>query len=417
MPTRPQPFDDPAAEASQFLIRLGLGVLAIAIPVGGLFFRRSVFLLFPVGAGVILLGALLAPRRDATGRLRDVALSPMGLIACVLLGWAAMSILWTPFRADALERLFKVGGTLSLAAAAAAVLPDRTRVANLYLAPVGVALAAVLGLLVASAGPAPTARSAPDSATLERALVAISLVMWPALAILVARRRVGLTVTLPILVATTAFTTGSTVAFLSMAAGGLAFAAALGSQQTATRWLGRFFAALVMLAPAAALLARHAANGAHGEWARQLAALEEWRGLILAEPLRLLTGHGLDAAGQGVARGLIPQGVPRTAIFDIWYELGVVGAVATAALLYGAFRFARRAPPEVGPALVGGLTHGLIVGAIGGGSAQIAWLTTIAVAAILFTAMTNGLYRTSRPVAPAARGVKAPKPASSPSPS
>ena len=407
MPTRPQPFDDPAAEASQFLIRLGLGVLAIAIPVGGLFFRRSVFLLFPVGAGVILLGALLAPRRDATGRLRDVAFSPMGLLSCVLIGWAAVSILWTPFRADAVERLFKVGGTLALAAAAAAVLPDRTRVANLYLAPVGVALAAALGLLVASLG----APAAPDAATLERALVAISLVMWPALAILVARRRVGLTVTLPILVATTAFTTGSTVAFLSMAAGGLAFAAALGSQQTATRWLGRFFAALVMLAPAAALLAPYLAKGASGEWARQLAALEAWRGLIVAEPLRLLTGHGLDAAGQGVARSLIPPGVPRTAIFDIWYELGVVGAVALAALLYGAFRFARRAPPEAGPALVGGLTHGLIVGAIGGGSAQIAWLTTIAVAAILFTAMTNGLYKTSRPVAPVQRGVRAPKPA------
>lgn len=409
MPTRSQSFDDPAAESSQFLIRLGLGVLAIAIPVGALFFRRSVFLLFPVGAGVILLGALLAPRRDALWRLRKALFSPMGLVAGVILFWAALSILWTPFRADAVERLFKVGGTLALAAAAAAVLPDRTRVANLYLAPVGVAFAAVLALLVASVGPQPASRILPDAAMLERALVAITLVMWPALAVLVTRRRIGLTITLPILVAVAAYSTGGTVAFLSMAAGGLAFAATLGSRQVATRWLGRFFAALVILAPAAAFSARFFTRGANGEWGRQLASLDMWRMQIETEPLRLLTGHGLDAAARAMTRGLAPQGAPRTAIFDVWYELGVVGAVATAALLYGAFRFARRAPPEAGPALVGGLTHGLIVGAIGGGSAQIAWLTMVAVAAILFTAMTNGLYKTSRPAAPA-RPVRAPAP-------
>ena len=409
MPTRPHRFDDPAAEASQFMIRLGLAVLAIALPASGLYFRRSVFLLFPMGAGVILLGALLAPRRDALGRLRDVVASPMGLVACVLLAWATASILWTPYRGEAVERLFKVGGTLALAAAAAAVLPDRTRIANLYLIPVGVALASALGAATAVVGVPAGWRFMPDAATLERALVGVSLAMWPALAVLIARGRIGLSVTLPILVAATAFVTGSSVAFFSMAAGGLALAAALGSRQMATRWLGRAFAALVILAPLAPFLAQHLSGAAPGgEWARHLGALDQWRALIDAQPLRLLTGHGLDAAGQGVARGALPATTPRTAIFDVWYELGLVGALATAALLYGAFRVARRAPPEAGPALAGGLTHGLIVGALGGGSAQIAWLTTIATAAVLFTAMANGLYKTSRPAAPAPRSVKAP---------
>lgn len=408
MPTRSTALDDPAAEASQFMIRLGLGVLAILLPASALYFRRAVFLLFPIGAGVILLGALLAPRRDALGRLRDVARSPMGMVAGVLLLWAAASILWTPYRAEAVERLFKVGGTLALAAAAAAVLPDRTRVANLYLAPVGVALAAALGAATATLGAPAGWRFMPDPQTLERALVGVSLAMWPALAVLIARGRIGLSVTLPILVAATAFVSGASVAFLSLAAGGLAFAAALGSRQRATRWLGRFFAALVILAPGAALLAGALARGAQGAFATTLAPLAQWAQVIRAEPLRLLTGHGLDSAGQGVARGAL-AGAPRTAIFDVWHELGLVGAVAMAALLYGAFRAARRAPPEAGPALVGGLTHGLIVGAIGGGSAQIAWLTTIATAAILFTAMANGLYKQSRPVAPPARAVKAPR--------
>lgn len=407
---RSQNFDDPAAEASQLLIRLGLAVLAVAIPVLGLLFRRSVFLLFPVGAGVILLGALLAPRRDAARRLRDVALSRMGAVAFVLVLWAAASTLWTPYPGEAIERLIKVGGTLALAAAAAAVLPDRTRVANLYLAPVGVGAAALLGVVLATAGgeQASGADLTAEATTLERALIAVSLMMWPALAVLAARRRVGLAIALPIVVAVAMFVAGASIGFLAMAAGGLAFAAATASQQTATRWLARAFAAMVMLAPAAPFLARWATPGSTGDFARRVAPFAEWRGLISAQPLRLLTGHGLNAAGPGVAAGAIPAAAPRTALFDIWYELGIVGAVATATMLYGAYRVARRAPPEAGPALVGGLTHGLLVGAVGGGSAQIAWLTTIAVAAILFTAMTNGLYKTSRPAAPQPHRIKAP---------
>lgn len=401
MPLRTQRFDDPAAEASQFLIRLGLAVLAIAVPLAALFFRRSIFLLFPMGAGVILLGALLAPRKDASARVLGVLRTPMGAVAALLMLWAALSIIWTPFRAEAVERLLKVGGTLALATAAATVLPARSRLANLYLAPVGVGAAALVGLWMAATGWfAQQGGSGPDTPPIDRAMIAVSLMMWPALAVLVARQRVGAALSLGILVALASVIGGAPVAYLSLAAGGFAYALALSDQRSTTRLLGWFFAGLVMLGPTLPFLARLAVGGKTSALEERFAAMAEWLAIIRAEPLRLLTGHGLGSASQGVAAGALTSAAPRTGLFDIWYELGVLGAAGAAAMLWGAFRVARRAPPEAGPALAGGLTHGLIVGATGVGTAQIAWLTVLASAAILFTAMTNGLARSSRPSAP-----------------
>jgi hypothetical protein len=397
MPFRSERFDDPAAEASQLLIRLGLAVLAIAVPLAALFFRRSIFLLFPMGAGLVLLGALLAPRKDALARVVGILRTPMGAVAALLIVWAAMSIAWAPGRAEALERLFKVAGTMALAAAAAAVLPDRTRLANLYLSPIGVGAAALVALwLGAMNWLTPNA----DNPLVDRAMGAVGLLFWPALAVLVARRRVAGALSLAILVALASVVGGAPSAFLSLAAGGLTYAATLSDQTRTTRALGWLFAGMALLGPVLPFAARLLAGGPNAALTGRLAPMGEWLALIRAEPLRLLTGHGLDSAALGLASGALSADAPRTALFDIWYELGVLGAVGAAAMLWGAFRVARRAPPQAAPALAGGLTHGLIVGATGVGTAQIAWLTMIGVAAILFTSMVNGLHKTSRPVAP-----------------
>lgn len=408
MPHRAKTFEDPAAEASQFLMRLGLAVLLIAIPVASLFLRRAIFLLFPIGASLILLAAMLTPRRDGWARIRAALLSPMGAVALVLFGWAMLSLIWTPLRSDAAERLAKGAGTLALAAAAAAVLPERMRVANLWLAPIGVGAAAAAALTLAFYEAPYAAGSPVRAATFERALATIALLMWPALAILISRRRPGLAVALPILAAGAAFMADAGEVFVALAAGGLAFAATMGSHLTATRWLARSFAAMVLAAPLAPFLARGFKSVLPSAVVERLAPLVEWGAMISAEPLRLLTGHGLDSAARPPAVGGLPASMPRTALFDIWHELGLVGATAVALLLWGAFRVARRAPAASAPALVGGLTCGLILGSTGGASTQLAWLTGVAVAAVAFTAMANGLYNTSRPAAPAPRNVKAP---------
>ena len=54
--------------------------------------------------------------------------------------------------------------------------------------------------------------------------------------------------------------------------------------------------------------------------------------IVLHEPLRLFTGHGVDTAVRGVEAGLIASPIPRVVLFEIWYELGVIGALLGAAI-------------------------------------------------------------------------------------
>lgn len=400
MPLRSQPFEDPAAEASQFLIRLGLAVLAIAIPLSSLWSRRALFILFPLGAGVILVGALIAPRRDALARISATVLTSMGLVTVLLLGWAALSMLWTPFRGDAAERLTKVLGTLALSVAAAAVLPDRTRLANLYLAPVGVGIAALgslgFGLLEwADKG----LTFAVDAPVADRAIGAQALLLWPALGVLMSRQRWSLAVALPVVTTLAVVANGSPVALLALSAGALAFAAALSAPRRTALVLAYGFAALTLLAPLIPYVLRFIVGG-QSHLDGPLAPMADWLSIIRADKAKLLTGHGLESAARSVASGHLPAGTPRTAIFDIWYELGVIGAAATAALIFGLFRFAARLHPMAAPAVIGGVVTGLVMASTSAGAIKSSWLTLVAVAGVIFTATVNGLYRTSRPTAP-----------------
>ncbi|MBL8590604.1 MAG: peptide ABC transporter permease [Methylobacteriaceae bacterium] len=403
-----KPFDDPAAEASQFLIRLGLAVLTIAAPLAALVSRRAIFLLFPLGCGVILVGALLAPRRDAAQRMRAASFTRMGLFALVLLGWAALSLVWTPFREEAAERVLKVAGTLALAVAAGAVLPDRTRVANLYLMPVGVVAAAIGAIALGLIGQSEGVAAAVETTVVERAVAILALMMWPALGALMSRQRWSFAVVMPVLVGLAIVAADAPLVLIAVAAGAIAFAAALSDAPRTARILGAAFAALLLFAPLIPFAARLMVGGKTANLVGELAPMADWLAIIRADGLRMFTGHGLDSAARSIAAGYLPQNAPRSALFDIWYELGIVGAAAGAALIHGTFRVAARAHANAAPALIGGVVTGLVIAAAGIGTAQIAWLTIVAAAGVAFVAMVNGLYRTTRPISPS-QSVAAPR--------
>lgn len=395
-----KPFDDPAAEASQFLIRLGLAVLTIAAPLAALVSRRAIFLLFPLGCGVILVGALLAPRRDAAQRMRAASFTRMGLFALVLLGWAALSLVWTPFREEAAERVLKVAGTLALAVAAGAVLPDRTRVANLYLMPVGVVAAAIGAIALGLVGLSEGVAAAVETTVVERAVAILALMMWPALGALMSRQRWSFAVVMPVLVGLAIVAADAPLVLIAVAAGAIAFAAALSDAPRTARILGVAFAALLLFAPLIPFAARLMVGGKTANLVGELAPMADWLAIIRADGLRMFTGHGLDSAARSIAAGYLPQNAPRSALLDLRYALRIVGAAAGAALIHGTFRVAARAHANAAPALIGGVVTGLVIAAAGIGTAQIAWLTIVAAAGVAFVAMVNGLYRTTRPIAP-----------------
>src|ERR1700675_2122093 len=97
--------DTPAEAASNLLMQLGLAALFAGLPCAGIFWRGAIYVVLPVGAILILLGALLDAPPHAGRRLRDAIVSPAGGAALLVALWAAVSMIWTPFPAEGGERV------------------------------------------------------------------------------------------------------------------------------------------------------------------------------------------------------------------------------------------------------------------------------------------------------------------------
>ena len=98
--------------------------------------------------------------------------------------------------------------------------------------------------------------------------------------------------------------------------------------------------------------------------------------------------------------GYLPELTPRSLLFVIWYDLGVVGAAAFAFLTARVFCLAGRIPAAVAPAVLAGMVAILTLSIFGVATIQIWWVTLIDCAVIAFIVLIKGIYRTQRPAAP-----------------
>jgi O-antigen ligase len=71
--------------------------------------------------------------------------------------------------------------------------------------------------------------------------------------------------------------------------------------------------------------------------------------VIAADGARIFTGHGLDTATRGIAYGYLPARTPHSLLFEVWYELGIVGAALAALFTYRIFMALGRAPRAIAP--------------------------------------------------------------------
>src|SRR3712207_3893297 len=126
---------------------------------------------------------------------------------------------------------------------------------------------------------------------------------------------------------------------------------------------------------------------------------EVWRQVVVSEPLRLLTGHGLETALRGRSFGLVPRNAPSTLLFEIWYELGVVGAVAASLLLYRAVVGIRSHRATVAPGIMAAFACAYALCCLGIGTTQVWWFTALVVLVLIFVAIERGQFRTTRPKA------------------
>ena len=128
-------------------------------------------------------------------------------------------------------------------------------------------------------------------------------------------------------------------------------------------------------------------------------ALQAMSDVVLQEPYRLLTGHGLEAAVRAAKVGVLPAGAPHGLVFEVWYDLGFIGAAILAFGLWRGFRAIDRAKPRVQPYLMATLACIVTLAFANSGWGDETWLVLIANAAIAADCAMRGQYGTKAPSA------------------
>jgi len=390
-------FDDPAAEAAKLLNRLGIAILVMVTPCAGLASIQALYSLMPVGATLILIAAML--RADnGFKRLFQSLWSLPAALALFFVFWGFLSLAWTVFPLAAGERFLKTFGNGLLVALAASSLPDKTKTSNLYLIPIGlfVAACATLALIFASVT---KFIGGPDLETslLQRSIITLVLLIWPALGALSLRERWMMAGGLAVLVALAAIFALARVSLLAMALGALSFASAMNQPVWTARIAAAIFAFVFAAAPAWVFFTRFFVT-LTGYMRTAATSLIVWADLMAGDWARLLTGHGLVMAAQSVGRGYLPPHTPTSLIFEIWYDLGIIGAWTFALLILSVFAAASRTPANVAPALIAGLVAGLTISSFGLATEQIWWVTLVSIDALAFASLVKGAHRGKRPM-------------------
>lgn len=389
---------DPALDAAALLRRVGFFGLFVLLPVLAQVARRASVILAPIAVVLLIIASAIdrrqRPVRPSVSRLLT---APAFLAGMLVVLWSALSLAWTPFLGPGAERFANLAATVAMALLGYFALPDRMRSANLYLLPLGVLAGAIVAIVLGIFGAHMAPADAADDGALDRGLILLILLVWPALAWLRSRRRDREAMGLAVLVATALTVQPDATQIAALVVGALAFALAsfrpaLGVALTATA-----SAALLAIAPLLPFLARPVAAALFGPVAPGVLALKSWQKVVTSEPVRLITGHGLETALRGRFVGLLPVNAPTTALFEFWYELGIVGALAAAFTLYASVRRAGRDVPALVPGAMACFASAFTVACLGVGLTAIWWLTALAIAAVVFVAVERGQFRTSRP--------------------
>lgn len=381
-------------------MRLGLAVLMVALPLAAIYSRRLVFTLMPIAAGLIFIGASLEPGNSIKADLRRGLSSSTGLAALALIAWIACSLIWTPFPREAFEQFAKSAATILLAFVVIAALPSRSRTSNLNLMPIGAGLAAVVAAVLVIAAPA-TIPNMPDLElnTLERAAVGLVLAVWPALSALGVRGRWTSGGALAIAVTIAAVAVWTPAALAGMAAGALVFSLSIANPRRMAKGLAYLFAAIMLFAPLLLLAAEALLQVLPSAPLGVTKAISPWTEFVRAAPDRLLTGIGFDTLHRAFAAGILPATAASNLLFEIWFELGLLGALGAATTIFASFRAAGRAEEHGAPFLLAALTCILVISIWGLATLHLWWITLLGAMAISFGCVLKGLTREERPSA------------------
>lgn len=374
------------------LLRFGFAIFALVMPSATLMSRWVIVVLVPIGAVLIILSALM---KDDPARIwrsaRDAVLSVPGIAAGLLAIWMLVSLAWTPFPAEAMEKLFKSLGIIALGVLAIVALPRRMRGTNLHLVTIGVAIGALLILAAAFVEMSGARLATVPAGTPGRVAVMLTVLVWLGAGWMLIKDRPMLAAGLVILVSLAIALGSARDALIPLVAAVLVVGAAWNRPERVAHMLAIAAGVLVIAAPVLALIASFLPK------AGLFGSLGAWWGLVSADPLRILTGHGFDSANAARVAGLIPAEARVSLIGDIWFDLGVLGALGIAAIAYAAFRAVGALGLELAPAALGAVTAAYLYALLERGATQTWWLNAMTVAAIVLVSIGRGRYRTVRP--------------------
>jgi hypothetical protein len=385
---------DPAQDAARLLGRLGFAILMIAAPLAAVGGRRALVILVPVAVVLLILAAAIeSDGREPWRRAREMILTPAGGLLGFLLFWAALSLVWTPFPVEAAERFANVAGTVALALLCSASLPRRMRASNIYLLPIGVALTtmALIGSVLR-----PGIGLIEEGGLAQRAAL-LCVLLTPAMFTWLAMRgKLLLGYAVVGLVAFAALAVQSAGLVAALAIGASVYALAMRNGRLARRIVLGVTAGLVLCAPLVPFLLRPITKFMFGLTDPKTEAVRVWMRIVTQEPARLLTGHGFDTAIRARLAGLVPANSPRGLLFELWYELGLLGAIAAALLLWRIVAASAQQSARDGAAILALLAIGFVLAMLGQGATQAWWLLGLLVAIVALSAVLRAHERAVR---------------------
>jgi hypothetical protein len=345
---------------------------------------------------IFLAGVIGSEGREPFAWLRRHAFGLATAAGAFLLFWTGLSIVWTPFPLEAVARWINLAALVLGAAATVATMRAHVRASHLNLFPIGLAAAALAAVaLVARYGFDPALET--DRTILDRVPLLFGLLLPPCTAWLMSRGRLVAGALLAALVAAALTAAGGFAVVGALAAGGAVYALSALRPAAGVICATALTAGLVLFAPAVPFLLAPLAEGVLGAGHSWSEAIRVWAQTVAGDPVRLITGHGFDTAMRARDAGLVPAGAPRGLLFEVWFEVGILGAVALAVLLHRALRAAAAAAPAVAPGAMMTIVVAVLLAVFGKAGLQSWWLTMLALTAVTLVAVERGQYRTVRP--------------------
>ena len=396
MPLQKTPSPQPAASAARLLRRVGFFVLAAA-PLLSMASRRGFVIAVPFGSILLIMATLIESETNKPWQsIGRMAVSICGIAGLFVLLWAGLSLIWTPFKSEAMARLANMTGLVVLVMTTVASLPVHSRASNLHLLAIGLGGAIVLanGLSIWSLNDPDLVI---DPLFTERLPLFASVLLFPCIGWLHSRQRFGGALMLLVFTGSFLILHDAYAALFSLTLGIVFYGLAVW-RATWCRWLsGMMTIGLLVLAPVLPFVLRPLTKWAFGATDLNVDALRAWGRLVQREPLRLMTGHGFDVTARAKAAGLIEPTAPRGLLFELWYDLGLLGVVGVAIVLMMIIRASSKSAPVLAPGILATLICAFSLTVLGQVALQSWWVTLIGLVVIMWFAIEQGQYHTIRP--------------------